>query len=151
MTVSDKMPINILTLTVMSPGPALSKGLLKCKFLRTLLNPDHICTTIHKVLPGQISYCLIVLYTSRPTYLFLLVLLYYFIFMKKGLHTDGFCLYAMFRLASNLSPFVRNPMISKKDTYVNYILTFKRRIKSHLSFAGIIRSSPYSPRFQDNG
>jgi len=30
-------------------------------------------------------------------------------------------------------------------------LTFKRRIKSHLLFAGIIRSSPYSPRFQDNG
>ena len=27
-------------------------------------------------------------------------------------------------------------------------LTFKRRIKSHLPFAGIIRSSPY-PRFQD--
>ena len=32
-----------------------------------------------------------------------------------------------------------------------YLLTFKRRIKSHLPFAGIIRSSPYSPRFQDNG
>jgi len=30
-------------------------------------------------------------------------------------------------------------------------LTFKRRIKSNLPFAGIIRSSPYSPRFQDNG
>ena len=30
-------------------------------------------------------------------------------------------------------------------------LTFKRRIKSHLPFVGIIRSSPYSPRFQDNG
>ena len=30
-------------------------------------------------------------------------------------------------------------------------LTFKRRIKSHLQFAGIIRSSPYSPRFQDKG
>jgi hypothetical protein len=30
-------------------------------------------------------------------------------------------------------------------------LTFKRRIKSHLPFAGIIRSSPYSTRFQDNG
>ena len=28
-------------------------------------------------------------------------------------------------------------------------LTFKRRIKSQLPFAGIIRSSPYSPRFQD--
>ena len=30
-------------------------------------------------------------------------------------------------------------------------INFKRRIKSHLPFAGIIRSSPYSPRFQDNG
>ena len=30
-------------------------------------------------------------------------------------------------------------------------LTFKRRIKSHLPFAGIIRSSPYSTRFQDKG
>ena len=31
------------------------------------------------------------------------------------------------------------------------LLTFKRRIKSHLPSAGIIRSSPYSPRFQDKG
>jgi len=31
------------------------------------------------------------------------------------------------------------------------ILTFKRRIKSHLPFAGIISSSPYSTRFQDKG
>ena len=30
-------------------------------------------------------------------------------------------------------------------------LNFKRRIKSHLPFAGIIRSSPYSTRFQDRG
>ena len=30
-------------------------------------------------------------------------------------------------------------------------LTFKRRIKSHLPFAGIIRSSPYSPSFRDKG
>ena len=29
-------------------------------------------------------------------------------------------------------------------------LTFRRRIKSHLPFAGVI-SSPYSPRFQDKG
>ena len=36
----------------------------------------------------------------------------------------------------------------KKETEY---LTFKRRIKSHLPFAGIIRSSPYSPRFQDKG
>ena len=31
------------------------------------------------------------------------------------------------------------------------ILTFKRRIKSRLPFAGIIRSSPYSTRFQVKG
>ena len=35
--------------------------------------------------------------------------------------------------------------------YLVQRLTFKRRIKSHLPFAGIIKSSPYSPRFQDNG
>ena len=33
----------------------------------------------------------------------------------------------------------------------NISLTFKRRIKSRLPFAGIIRSSPYSTRFQDKG
>ena len=31
------------------------------------------------------------------------------------------------------------------------VLTFKRRIKSHLPFEGIIRSSPYSTSFQDTG
>ena len=36
-------------------------------------------------------------------------------------------------------------------TELMHILTFKRRIKSHLPFSGIIRSSPYSPRFQDKG
>ena len=30
-------------------------------------------------------------------------------------------------------------------------LTFRRRIKSRLPFAGIIRSSSYSTRFQDKG
>ena len=30
-------------------------------------------------------------------------------------------------------------------------LTFRCRINSHLPFAGIIRSSPYSTRFQDKG
>ena len=38
-----------------------------------------------------------------------------------------------------------------KQTLKTHRLSFKRRIKSHLPFAGIIRSSPYSPRFQDNG
>ena len=37
------------------------------------------------------------------------------------------------------------------DISFNIYLTFKRRIKSHLPFAGIIRSSPYSLRFQDKG
>ena len=42
-------------------------------------------------------------------------------------------------------------------TYVKYCsltrgaLTFKRRIKSHLPFAGVVRSSPYSPCFRDKG
>jgi hypothetical protein len=30
-------------------------------------------------------------------------------------------------------------------------LTFRRRIKSRLPFTGIIKSSPYSPHFQDKG
>jgi len=30
-------------------------------------------------------------------------------------------------------------------------LNFKRRIKSHLPYEGIIRSSPYSTSFQDKG
>jgi len=30
-------------------------------------------------------------------------------------------------------------------------LTFRRRIKSRLPFAGIIRRLPYSTRFQDKG
>ena len=34
---------------------------------------------------------------------------------------------------------------------IHLLLTFKRRIKSRLPFAGIIRSSPCSPRFQDKG
>ena len=34
---------------------------------------------------------------------------------------------------------------------ISEILNFKRRIKSHLPFAGIIRSSPYSPHFQGKG
>jgi len=41
--------------------------------------------------------------------------------------------------------------MKKKCITKNVQLTFKRRIKSHLPFAGIIRSSPYSSRFQDNG
>ena len=43
--------------------------------------------------------------------------------------------------------------VSQSPYYVPlYIhLTFRRRIKSRLPFAGIIRSSPYSTRFQDKG
>jgi hypothetical protein len=37
------------------------------------------------------------------------------------------------------------------QTHTQNILTFTHQIKSHLLFAGIIRSSPYSPRFQDKG
>ena len=41
-------------------------------------------------------------------------------------------------------------LIVLKDTD-SQELNFTRRIKSHLPFAGIIKSSPYSPRFQDKG
>ena len=36
-------------------------------------------------------------------------------------------------------------------THFQCHLTFTRRIKSHQPFAGIIKSSPYSARFQDKG
>ena len=49
----------------------------------------------------------------------------------------------------NLNQSMLNNCVKSKA--LEDILTFKRRIKSHLPFAGIIRSSPYSPRFQDNG
>ena len=39
----------------------------------------------------------------------------------------------------------------EKPIHLETILTFKRRIKSHLPFAGVIRYSPYSSRFQDKG
>ena len=41
--------------------------------------------------------------------------------------------------------------IFEVDLQVPHTLNFKRRIKSHLTFAGIIRSSPYSPCCQDKG
>ena len=34
---------------------------------------------------------------------------------------------------------------------ITWTTIFKQQIKSHLPFEGIIRSSPYSPRFQDKG
>ena len=47
---------------------------------------------------------------------------------------------------------LRGPItISTTEADGHISLTFKHRIKSHLPFAGIIRSSPYSPRFQDRG
>ena len=48
------------------------------------------------------------------------------------------------------SPYVvteNKPYISRAQ----FCLTFKRRIKSRLPFAGIIRSSQYSTRSQDRG
>ena len=40
---------------------------------------------------------------------------------------------------------------SPRNLLPELLLTFRRRIKSRLPFAGIIRSSPYSTRFQDKG
>ena len=45
--------------------------------------------------------------------------------------------------------YLRLKSIKMFHCYRRVTLTFKRRIKSHLPFADIIRSSPYSPRFQD--
>ena len=39
-------------------------------------------------------------------------------------------------------------IVTISGVWNSLLLTFKLRIKSHLPFAGIIRSSPYSPRFQ---
>jgi len=47
--------------------------------------------------------------------------------------------------------FLRQLTTSEKGGQSQQQLTFKRRIKSRLPFAGIIRSSLYSPRFQDKG
>ena len=46
--------------------------------------------------------------------------------------------------------------IKRRDSYsssytTSTLLTFRRRIKSRLPFAGIIRRLPYSTRFQDKG
>ena len=48
------------------------------------------------------------------------------------------------------SVFLRN-IVSPENNNMNMGVTFKRRIKCHLPYAGIIRSSPYSTRFQDKG
>jgi len=42
--------------------------------------------------------------------------------------------------------YVTNNKCKKKSTPFLMALTLRRRIKSHLLFAGIIRSSPFSPR-----
>ena len=43
-------------------------------------------------------------------------------------------------------------MLKRSLYFVKHLaLTFRRRIKSHLPFSGIIKSSPYSTRFQDKG
>ena len=65
------------------------------------------------------------------------------------------------QILNSAACFVRWKIKGTKQCYVQvtYIigptderrLNFKRRIKSRLPFAGIIRSSPYSPRFQDKG
>ena len=47
--------------------------------------------------------------------------------------------------------FPRHSAVAKSVLFSRVDLTFRRRIKSHLPFAGIIRSSPYSTRFQDKG
>ena len=47
--------------------------------------------------------------------------------------------------------FKNNIKMYIKTAPTSFGVTFKRRIKSRLPFAGIIRSSPYSTRFQDKG
>ena len=41
--------------------------------------------------------------------------------------------------------------LNNEDHGLYAVLTFRRQIKSHLPFAGIIRRVPYSTHFQDKG
>ena len=65
----------------------------------------------------------------------------------------NFCRLTMFltRLKIIYSSFLCLRTLQKCKIFICITLTFRRRIKSHLPFAGIIRSSPYSTRFQDKG
>ena len=62
------------------------------------------------------------------------------------------CLFGLLAsVTGGVSTYVREMLAIGRRGYTGRDLTFKRRIKSHLPFAGIIRSSPYSPGFQDKG
>ena len=65
---------------------------------------------------------------------------YFVCFWKKS-----FLLLEVFALLPNICNLISIPSQAEN------LLTFKRRIKSRLPFAGIIMSSPYSTRFQDKG
>jgi len=56
------------------------------------------------------------------------------------------------RYAANLENYGELLIMTENDRWdLIRLLIFKRRIKSHLPSAGIIRNSPYSARFQDKG
>ena len=54
-------------------------------------------------------------------------------------------------VTGGLSTYVQEPLAISRRGCTGRDLTFKRRIKSRLPFAGIIRSSPFSTRFQGKG
>ena len=67
---------------------------------------------------------------------------------KIVIHIQIHCsLVVLIRLVVVRSPY--DARVQVRELHLG--LTFKRRIKSRLPFAGIIRSSPYSTRFQDKG
>ena len=49
------------------------------------------------------------------------------------------------------SKYQEKNQLENLGVYGTLILNFRRRIKSRLPFAGIIRRLPYSTRFQDKG
>jgi len=69
---------------------------------------------------------------------------------KQGINLNSFLwLYALCRIHRI---FVQIPYRYLQETCKKALaLTFRRRIKSRLPFAGIIRRLPYSTRFQDKG
>ena len=81
--------------------------------------------------------------------LFVLSLPEFFIVLMRG---RGWCLCKRASLVQRCQQPIRCDNLSPEICMADLKgLTFRRRIKSHVPFAGIIRRLPYSTRFQDKG
>ena len=76
----------------------------------------------------------------------ILAFLLLFKFQNKSLRMVGFLLYCIFPACKNETFTLPHFLLYSKS-----YLTFRRRIKSRLPFAGIIRRLPYSTLFQGKG